>query len=112
MIASVTPIVEQAGDTWRATLSELGLNRGHVFQVYTRLELPDEISHDYYDAATIELGRAVYERALACLRANRRPDLHVIAEDLKRRDGGLIGRRRTADGAVLLGDTPPDEQQR
>ena len=99
----------RTGVRWTAAIDEIEHARGRTFRVYTRRECPDLVEHDYYEAATLALARGVREQAVTQLRAGRRPDLQQIARDLKRRDRGLVTAVKDAVGAVLLGDTAPDE---
>lgn len=84
------------------------LTRGHVFRVGTIFNAADVVAHDYYDAAGLELARAVAGEAREAIAAGRRPDLQEIARGLKARDRRYAAVRREAEGADVL-STPPDE---
>jgi hypothetical protein len=102
-------------------LANVTLTRGSVFQVMASWRGPGEQPQqedapdprpyfaDYYDAATPELGRAIALDAVDALKHGDRVDLREIASAVKRRHPELQALTREADGALLMGDTAPDE---
>jgi hypothetical protein len=102
-------------------LANVTLTRGSVFQVMAswrgpgdepqQEDAPDRRSYfaDYYDAATLELGRAIALDAVDVLKHGGRVDLREIAAAVKRRHPELQALTRDAEGALVMGDTAPDE---
>ena len=113
----ITPelILSAGGDRWQLKLERLEYRRGAItYRLFARQTQPGGGVEDrYYEADTLELGRAIYQRAEPLLAAGGTPDLQAIARELKRRDRKLITTtrqmHRNAGGVLLLGDTPPDE---
>jgi hypothetical protein len=107
---------------WRVDVDDVELTRGYVFRVAAHFEgvnvTPPDVGRPvvatrYYDAASLELAQLLADAAAAEMQAGRDPDLQRLAAALKLHERGRLATRvRTADGAVLLGDTAPDEGPR
>jgi hypothetical protein len=125
---TLKPGTREGSEGWRVDVEEVELTRGFVFRVVAHFEGTNAIPpvHDgdaplghpvnavrYYDAATLELAELLADAAAGEMQLGNAPDLQKLAAELKLADRGrLATRTRTADGAVLLGDTAPDEGPR
>lgn len=109
-LANVSPpLIHLHGGLGSVAVRALELTRGTVFQVHAEWKTPTAVKHDYYDASTLELARAIANRTWKALSGYEEPDLRAIAADLKRRDHALQTLKRDAEGAAVMGDTAPDE---